>query len=96
MRRKHLSVLLVAAALVGCAGMEPSGSPAPSRTRDAFGDAVRQAQARQTIDPEAARRAPVHSGLDGPAAVSAWRRYQESFQSPPPSFEILGVGAVSR
>jgi len=96
MRRKHLSVLLVAAALVGCAGIDPNGLPAPSRTRDTFGDAVRQAQTRQTIDPEAARRAPAYSGLDGPAAVSAWRRYQESFQSPPPSFEILGVGAVSR
>ena len=75
MRRKHLSVLLVAAALVGCAGMDPSGSPAPSRTRDAFGDAVRQAQTRQTIDPDAARRAPVQcvaalpGKLSGAAAV---------------------------
>ena len=96
MRKKHFSVLLVAAALVGCAGIEVGVMPAASHTRDAFGDAVRQARARQISDPEAARRAPAHAGLDGPAAVSAWRRYQEIFQSPPPSFEILGVGAVAR
>ena len=96
MRKKHFSVLLVAAALVGCAGIEVGVMPAASPTRDAFGDAVRQARARQIIDPDAARRAPAHAGLDGPAAVSAWRRYQESFQSPPPSFEILGVGAGAR
>jgi hypothetical protein len=96
MRRKHMSVPLVAAALVGCAGIDPGGLPEPSRTRDAFGTSVRQAQFRQTIDPEAARRAPSHAGLDGPAAVSAWRRYQESFTSPPPSFEVMGIGSVGR
>lgn len=96
MRRKQLSVLMVVGALVGCAGIDPAGLPGQSRTRDTFGDAVRDARSRQTIDPDAARRAPVYSGLDGPAAVSAWRRYQESFRSPPPSFDIMGGGAVAR
>ncbi len=96
MRRKHMSVPLVAAALVGCAGVDPAGLTETSRTRDAFGTSVRQAQFRQTIDPAAASRAPTHSGLDGAAAVSAWRRYQESFTAPPPSFEVLGIGAISR
>ena len=96
MRRKHLSVPLVAAALVGCAGIEGDGVASGSRTRDTFGEAVREARFRQTLDPDAARRSPVQSGLDASAAISAWRRYQESFRSPPPAIEVLGIGSGAR
>ena len=96
MRRKHLSVPLVAAALVGCAGLDMDGPAKASRTRDTFGDAVREARFRQTIDSEAARHTTVQPGLDAQAAISAWRRYQESFRSPPPAIEVLGIGTVGR
>lgn len=96
MRRKHLSVLLVAAAMVGCAGLDAEGLAMSSRMRESLGDTVRDARIRQTLDPEAARRPSPQIGIDAPAAVSAWRRYQESFRSPPPAFEVLGIGTVGR
>jgi hypothetical protein len=97
MRKLASSVLLVGAALVGCAGMDSQVSAShPSRTRDAFGEAVREARLRQTIDPTASQREVSAAGLDAPAAISAWRRYQDSFREPPPAFEVLGIGTLGR
>lgn len=57
-----------------------------------FGDAVRQARAAQTLNPTAsANRDPV-LGIDGRAGAAAQDRYQESFRSPPKTFEITNIG----
>jgi hypothetical protein len=56
-----------------------------------FGNAVRQARSAQTLNPNAsANRDPV-LGIDGKAAVSAQDRYQESFKSPPKTFEVINA-----
>ena len=57
-----------------------------------FGKAVRQARAAQTLNPNAsANRDPV-LGIDGKAGAAAQERYQESFKSPPKTFEVIGGG----
>lgn len=81
----RLAVASCAALLTACAATTPA--------LDAnFGSAVRQARAAQTINPTAsANRDPV-LGIDGRAGAAAQERYQESFRSPPKTFEIINIG----
>lgn len=84
-REAVLAVLAAMTLLAGCASTTPV---ADSR----FGEAVRAARAAQTLNPQAsANRDPV-KGLDGQAASSAMERYQDSFKTPPKTFEILNIG----
>lgn len=82
-----LSAALCAALITACASTTP--------VLDAnFGNAVRQARAAQTINPNAsANRDPV-LGIDGRAGAAAQGRYQESFKSPPKTFEITNIGGA--
>jgi hypothetical protein len=56
-----------------------------------FGDAVRAAREAQTLNPTASANQDPVLGVDGKAAVNAQERYQESFKSPPPTFEIINM-----
>lgn len=80
-----LTAAACAALLSACASTTP--------VLDAnFGNAVRQARAAQTLNPTAsANRDPV-LGIDGQAGAAAQDRYQESFKSPPKTFEIVNIG----
>jgi hypothetical protein len=80
-----MSALACAALLSACTSTTP--------VLDAsFGDAVRQARAAQTLNPNAsANRDPV-LGIDGQAAAAAQDRYHESFKTPPKTFEIINIG----
>jgi hypothetical protein len=89
-RRGVCLVLLASLALTGCA------TPEPDTTGVQIGQAVRQTRLLQTIDASAAERAPAKRGADAGIAVSAWQRYQDSFRTPPQSFEIFGIGGASR
>lgn len=82
-----LTAAACAALLTACASTTP--------VLDAnFGNAVRQARSAQTINLNAsANRDPV-LGIDGQAAASAQDRYQESFKSPPKTFEIINIGGA--
>ena len=57
-----------------------------------FGKAVREARARQTINPTAGRSADPVAGVDGESAQHAIDRYQNSFKEPPRTFNVLGIG----
>jgi len=80
-----LTAASCAALLTACASSTP--------VLDAnFGNAVRQARAAQTLNPNAsANRDPV-LGIDGKAGAAAQDRYQESFKSPPKTFEVINIG----
>ena len=82
-----LAAASCAALLTACAATTP--------TLDAnFGNAVRQARSAQTLNPNAsANRDPV-LGIDGRAGAAAQDRYQESFKSPPKTFEIINIGGT--
>ncbi len=58
-----------------------------------FGNAVRQARAAQTLNPNASanHRDNLVLGIDGKAAAAAQERYQESFKSPPKT-EVSNIG----
>lgn len=65
-------------------------SPTPNYdTR--FGDAVREARARQTLNPNAAG-APVLTGMDGKSARDAITLYGKTFQAPPPVVNVINIG----
>ena len=61
-----------------------------------FGTAVRDARLAMTIDPAAATRDDKVLGIDGNAAREAVKRYQKSFQEPPPVREGIIIGGVSK
>jgi len=83
---KKLLALLVIALLGGCAA-----SITPSYdTR--FGDAVRQARARMTLNPNAGANPDPVAGMDGGAARDAIGRYHESFKAPPPVVNVINIG----
>lgn len=87
-----LAVSLTTVLVAGCAGLPP----VETRELDArFGDAVRQARAQQTLNPEASRNTDPVAGIDGVAAQNTIEQYQKGFREPPPTFNILGIGGTS-
>jgi hypothetical protein len=57
-----------------------------------FGEAVRQAQHTQVLDPTAPLSAPAVSGTDAVIAKSAVDRYQKSFEVLPLPVNVLNIG----
>lgn len=57
-----------------------------------FGKAVRQARAAQTLNPNASANRDSVLGIDGKAGAAAQERYQESFKTPPVTFEVINIG----
>ena len=60
-----------------------------------FGDAVRAAREAQTVNPAASASKDPVLGIDGKAAVNALERYQDSFKTPPKTFEVINGGSQS-
>lgn len=61
-----------------------------------FGDAVRQARQRQTLNPAASTEAaPAATGLDGKSAQDAILLYQNTFKAPPPVVNVINIGGSS-
>ncbi|MCB4364369.1 hypothetical protein KIH07_11530 [Hydrogenophaga taeniospiralis] len=81
------SVLATASLLAACASTTP-------QLDAAFGDAVREARAAQTLNPKASENTDPVLGIDGKAGAAAQQRYQESFQAPPKTFEIINIGGT--
>jgi hypothetical protein len=83
--RKPLA-LLVVALLGGCAA-----STTPSYdTR--FGNAVREARVRMTLNPNAGANPDPVAGMDGRAARDAVGRYHDSFKAPPAVVNVINIG----
>lgn len=80
--------LIVLALLAGCAA-----SPSPNYDLR-FGEAVRQARQRMTLDPNAGSNPDPVAGMDGISAHEALGRYQESFKSPPPVVNVINIGGA--
>lgn len=57
-----------------------------------FGQAVREARAAQTLNPKASENTDPVLGIDGKAGAAAQQRYQDSFRTPPKTFEIINIG----
>jgi hypothetical protein len=84
---RKLTIVLALALLGGCAT-----STTPNYdTR--FGDAVRQARERMTLNPTARSTDPV-TGMDGKAAQEAVGRYHDAFKAPPPVVNVINIGGA--
>ncbi|QAU33456.1 hypothetical protein [Janthinobacterium sp. 17J80-10] len=59
-----------------------------------FGDAVRDARMRMTIDPDAGKKQEQLAGMDGKAAQESIVRYQNSFKEPPPVVNVINIGGA--
>jgi hypothetical protein len=57
-----------------------------------FGQAVNQAKAQQTINPDASLNTDPVAGLDGVAANAAIDNYTKSVQAPPEPATIINIG----
>ena len=57
-----------------------------------FGNAVNQAKAQQTLNPDASLNADPVAGLDGVAANAAIDNYTKSVTTPPPPATIINIG----
>ena len=85
----HLAAFGLVCQLTGC------GSTTPNLDAK-FGDAVRASQQQQILDPSAPKGNNPVLGIDGQAATNAQGRYQDSFKTPPKTFEVLGIGGTAR
>jgi len=75
--------------LSGCAQLVP---PASANVDSRFGEALRQARAVQTMNPEASRNTDPVAGIDGESAQKAITVYRNSFREPPATFNVLNIG----
>ncbi len=89
MNPRKAATLLSVSMLVLLGGCATSATP---KYDAKFGEAVRQARALQTMNPEAGRSTDPVAGIDGESGKNAIDRYQDSFKSPPKTFEILNIG----
>ena len=57
-----------------------------------FGDALREAKLKMTINPDAGKNPDMALGLHGGAAKETVVRYQNSFKAPPPVSNVINIG----
>lgn len=79
-------VPLAAVLLAGCA------STVTPQYDMQFGEAVRQARLRQTLNPAASAAPAQPLGLDGKVAEEAMNLYRNSFKAPPPVVNVINIG----
>jgi len=84
---RNLLTLCACCLLIACAN-----SPTPHYDAR-FGDAVREARQRMTINPMPAAQADA-AGMDGRSAREAVLLYQESFRTPPPVVNVINLGGT--
>lgn len=81
------TALGLAVQLVGC------GTTTPELDAK-FGDAVRASRQQQILNPSAPTGNNPVLGISGQAAVTTQERYNDSFKTPPRTFEVLGIGGA--
>jgi len=59
-----------------------------------FGDAVRDAKRKMTLNPDAGKDGNPVVGMDGRAARESMREYQESYKRPPPAVNVINIGGA--
>ncbi|SDI63389.1 hypothetical protein [Variovorax sp. OV700] len=57
-----------------------------------FGDAVRDAKRKMTLNPDAGKDGNPVVGMDGRAARESMLQYQESYKTPPPAVNVINIG----
>lgn len=80
-----ITLTLTLGLLSGCASNTPNYDAK-------FGEAVRSAQLKQTINPDAGKTPQDMAGIDGKAAQETMLLYKGTFQAPPPVVNVINIG----
>lgn len=83
----QMAGLAAAFAVAGC------GSTTPYLDSK-FGEAVNATREQQAVYPQGTAPQAEAQGIGGKPAVHAQERYQDSFKTPPRTFEVLGIGGT--
>lgn len=81
-----LAIALTLGLAAGCSSVTPNYDLT-------FGDAVREAKLKMTIDPDAGMQTQV-AGMDGKAARDAIILYQKTYKAPPPAVNVINIGGA--
>ncbi|QGW81497.1 hypothetical protein [Variovorax paradoxus] len=57
-----------------------------------FGDAVRDARKKMTLNPDAGKDGNPIAGMDGRSASESMKQYHESYKAPPPALNVINIG----
>jgi len=57
-----------------------------------FGDAVRDAKRKMTLNPDAGKDGNPVVGMDGRASRESMKQYHESYKAPPPAVNVINIG----
>ena len=80
-----LAIALLLGLSAGCSTVTPNYDAT-------FGDAVREAKLKMTINPDAGENPDQVAGMDGKAASDAIILYQGTFKAPPPAVNVINIG----
>ena len=80
-----LAIALLLGLIAGCASVTPNYDAK-------FGDAVREAKLKMTINPDAGQNPDQVAGMDGKAGRETIILYQDTFKAPPPVVNVINIG----
>ena len=83
----NLAIALLLTLLAGCSTVTPHYD-----TR--FGNAVREAKLKMTINPDAGKNPDQVLGMDGKSARETIIFYQNTYKEPPPPVNVINIGGV--
>ena len=80
-----LAIALLLGLMAGCSTVTPNYDAK-------FGDAVREAKLKMTINPDAGKNPDQVAGMDGKAGRDTIILYQDTFKAPPPVVNVINIG----
>ena len=80
-----LAIAVLLGLMAGCASVTPNYDAK-------FGDAVREAKLKMTINPDAGKNPDQVAGMDGKAGRDTIILYQGTFKAPPPVVNVINIG----
>jgi hypothetical protein len=87
MTPRFLAIAALVGLLAGCASTTPNYDKR-------FGEAVRDAKKKMTINPEAGKNPDPVAGMDGKAARETIILYQGAYKAPPPAVNVINIGGA--
>ena len=83
----QLAIAVLIGLMAGCASVTPNYDAK-------FGDTVREAKLKMTINPDAGQNPDQVAGMDGKAGRDTIILYQETFKAPPPVVNVINIGGA--
>ena len=83
----HTAIALLLTLLAGCSTVTPHYDAR-------FGNAVREAKLKMTINPDAGKNPDQVLGMDGKSSRETMILYQNTYKEPPPPVNVINIGGV--